>query len=73
MDGAAGLLRRVEDAVRLARQLMLAKRFADVVGLPTNYVIDKSGVLRYAKAGAFDLDDLNALLVPLMNEPAPTQ
>ena len=47
--------------------------FADVDALPTNYVIDKSGVLRYAKAGAFELDDLNAILVPLMNEPAPTQ
>ena len=47
--------------------------FANVDGLPTNYVIDKSGVLRYAKAGAFELDDLNQLLVPLMNEPAPAQ
>ena len=47
--------------------------FANVDGLPTNYVIDKSGVLRYAKAGAFELDDLNQILVPLMNEPAPAQ
>lgn len=45
--------------------------FADVDALPTNYVIDKSGVLRYAKAGAFDLDGLNAILIPLLNEPAP--
>lgn len=44
--------------------------FADVDDVPTNYVIDKSGVLRYAKAGAFSLDDLNAILVPLMKEPA---
>jgi cytochrome c biogenesis protein CcmG, thiol:disulfide interchange protein DsbE len=47
--------------------------FANVDALPTNYVIDKSGVLRYAKAGAFELNDLNAILVPLMNEPAPSQ
>lgn len=40
-------------------------------GLPTNYVIDRSGVLRYAKAGAFDLEDLNAVLVPLLNEKTP--
>ncbi len=45
--------------------------FADFDGVPTNYVIDKSGVLRYAKAGAFDLDALNELLVPLVSEPAP--
>jgi len=45
--------------------------FADVDGLPTNYVIDRSGVLRYAKSGAFQLDDLNSILVPLMKDPAP--
>ena len=38
--------------------------------VPTNYVIDRSGILRYAKSGSFDLDDLNQLLVPLMQEPA---
>ncbi len=37
-------------------------------GVPTNIVIDRSGVVRYAKAGAFTLDSLNALLVPLLNE-----
>jgi thiol-disulfide isomerase/thioredoxin len=42
-------------------------------GVPTNYVIDRKGVLRYAKAAAFDLDSLNALIVPLLNEPAPPQ
>ena len=47
--------------------------FADIDAMPTNYVIDKAGVLRYAKSGAFDLDDLNRILVPLMNEPAPVQ
>jgi thiol-disulfide isomerase/thioredoxin len=47
--------------------------FADVDALPTNYVIDREGILRYAKAGAFDLDDLNTVLVPLMQDPAPAQ
>ena len=42
-------------------------------GVPTNYVIDRKGVLRYAKAGAFDLDGLNEMLIPLLNEPAPVQ
>ena len=45
--------------------------FANVDGLPTNYVIDKAGVLRYAKVGAFEVDDLNRILIPLLNEPAP--
>jgi len=37
-------------------------------GVPTNFIIDRKGVVRYAKAGAFDLDALNRLLVPLLNE-----
>lgn len=45
--------------------------YRDIDELPTNYIIDKAGVLRYAKAGAFDLDGLNDVIVPLVNEPAP--
>ncbi|WP_407034416.1 TlpA family protein disulfide reductase [Facivitalis istanbulensis] len=36
--------------------------------VPTNYIIDRAGRVRYAKAAAFDLEDLNSLLVPLLNE-----
>jgi cytochrome c biogenesis protein CcmG/thiol:disulfide interchange protein DsbE len=39
--------------------------------VPTNIIIDRAGVVRYFKAGAFNLDDLNTLLVPLLREPAP--
>lgn len=45
--------------------------YGPLTGVPTNFIIDRAGKVRYAKAGAFDLDDLNALLVPLLNEPAP--
>ncbi|MDE2357099.1 MAG: TlpA family protein disulfide reductase [Alphaproteobacteria bacterium] len=38
---------------------------------PTNYVIDRNGVVRYAEAGAFDLDTLNRVIVPLLNAPPP--
>jgi len=37
-------------------------------GVPTNYIIDRHGILRYAKAGAFSLDALNEILVPLLRE-----
>jgi cytochrome c biogenesis protein CcmG, thiol:disulfide interchange protein DsbE len=40
--------------------------------VPTNYIIDRAGRVRYAKAAAFTLDDLNRELVPLLREPAPT-
>jgi cytochrome c biogenesis protein CcmG, thiol:disulfide interchange protein DsbE len=39
--------------------------------VPTNYVIDRNGILRYAKADAFDLDSLNAVIIPLLQQPAP--
>lgn len=45
--------------------------FAVMGALPTNYIIDRAGIVRYAKAGAFDLDDLNQILVPMLREPAP--
>jgi peroxiredoxin len=40
-------------------------------GVPTNYIIDRSGHIRYARAAAFDLDALNRTLVPLLKEPVP--
>jgi cytochrome c biogenesis protein CcmG/thiol:disulfide interchange protein DsbE len=40
-------------------------------GVPTNYVIDRNGILRYAKADAFDIDSLNAVLIPLLQQPVP--
>jgi cytochrome c biogenesis protein CcmG, thiol:disulfide interchange protein DsbE len=39
--------------------------------VPTNYVIDRNGVVRYAKAGAFDAETLDAVVGPLLAEPAP--
>jgi len=45
--------------------------YGPIKAVPTNYVIDRAGVLRYAKAGAWTLDDLNDILVPLLREEAP--
>ncbi len=39
--------------------------------VPSNYVIGRDGTLRYARAGAFDLDLLNEVLPPLLSETAP--
>jgi cytochrome c biogenesis protein CcmG/thiol:disulfide interchange protein DsbE len=46
-------------------------RYEPIEGaIPTNYVIDRNGVIRYAKARAFSLDDLNREIVPLLREKA---
>ncbi len=42
-------------------------------GLPTSYVIDRTGVIRYAKAGSFEAQEFIDLIVPLLREPAPAQ
>ena len=45
--------------------------YGDLGAVPTNYVIDRAGVVRYAQAAAFDLDALNRVLIPLLKEPPP--
>ena len=39
--------------------------------VPTSFIIDRAGRVRYAKAGGLSLDTLNQELVPLLNERAP--
>ena len=38
--------------------------------VPTSYVIDRAGIVRYAKSGAFSPDTLAATIEPLLAEPA---
>jgi len=45
--------------------------YADVRAVPTNYIVDRAGIVRYAAAAAFGLDDLNRLLIPLLKEAPP--
>ena len=40
-------------------------------GVPTNYIIDRSGTLVYARAGAFSLESLDATVMPLLLQPVP--
>jgi cytochrome c biogenesis protein CcmG, thiol:disulfide interchange protein DsbE len=39
--------------------------------VPTSYIIDRQGIVRYAKAGAFTLDAMNRILIPLLEEAEP--
>jgi thiol-disulfide isomerase/thioredoxin len=65
------MLKRVSAALSYP----LALRFSGVDypilnGVPTSYVIDRRGILRYAKAGAFDQEDFDNVILPLLREPA---
>lgn len=64
-------MRKLFAAMAITPLHRLKGPYQPLAGVPTNYVIDRAGVVRYAEAGAFTLDGLNALLVPLLREPAP--
>lgn len=64
-------LRKLFDAMAIPSVRRVKGPYGPLKAIPTNYVIDRAGRIRYAKAAAFDLDDLNELLVPLLNEKAP--
>ncbi|MBB3695468.1 TlpA disulfide reductase family protein [Sphingomonas sp. BK580] len=72
-DGSAPLrqLKPVFAAMAIPAVRSIRGISAEMPAVPTNYIIDRAGVVRYAKAAALDLDDLNRELIPLLNEPAP--
>lgn len=39
--------------------------------VPTSYVIDRAGIVRFAAAGAFNEQSFDALITPLLEQPAP--
>ena len=57
-------------AYPLALKFKGAGSYGSLGGVPTTYIIDRRGVVRYAKTGAFSLATFDGLLRPLLNEPA---
>ena len=66
-------LKKLFDVMHIPAVRKIKGPYAIMEGVPTNYVIDRSGHIRYAKANAFNLDELNEILVPLLREPAPPE
>ena len=67
-------LKFLDDSLAFSLMQRLKGRGYGVLdGVPTSYVIDKAGIVRHAKAGAFDMQRLEALVTPLLNEPNPAQ
>jgi cytochrome c biogenesis protein CcmG, thiol:disulfide interchange protein DsbE len=64
-------LKPLAAALKVTMARYFRGKYNTLGAVPTNYIIDRKGVLRYAKAGAFTLDDLNDLLVPMLNESGP--
>lgn len=66
-----GQLKKLFAAMHIPSARRIKGPYAPIAAIPTNFIIDRAGKLRYAKAAALDLDDLNALLVPMLNERPP--
>jgi thiol-disulfide isomerase/thioredoxin len=66
-------LKPLSKALTLPLILKLQGPYRALDAVPTNYVIDRQGVLRYAQAGAFDLDAINRILGPLLGARPPRE
>jgi cytochrome c biogenesis protein CcmG, thiol:disulfide interchange protein DsbE len=65
-------LKKLFAVLRLTPIRSIKGKYGPLEGaVPTNYIIDRAGRLRFARPGAFELDDLNRELVPLLREPVP--
>lgn len=68
------MLEKISSVLAFPLTHRVAGRGFDVLdGVPTSYVIDRKGVVRYAKAGAFDAASLDEVIGPLLAEPAADQ
>ncbi len=65
------MLKKLFAMLHMSSAKRIKGNYRIMTGLPTNYIIDRSGHIRYARSGAFDLDALNQEIVPLLKEPAP--
>jgi cytochrome c biogenesis protein CcmG/thiol:disulfide interchange protein DsbE len=67
------LLRRYLKDVSMRLATKMSGKGYGTIGnsVPTSYVIDRSGVVRYAKAGAFDKAEFDSIILPLLKEAAP--
>ena len=66
--------RQLSDAFKDKRVFPLSRirgPFEPLGKLPTTYVIDRYGQVRFAESGLLDIERLNQLLIPLLRQPQP--
>lgn len=64
-------LRGVQKVVSFPMIKRFKGKYPEVKYLPTNFVIDRAGILRYAESGGFTLEGINETLGPLLLEAPP--
>lgn len=68
---SSGQIRKAFDKRMIHPISSVQGNFGPKNGLPTIYIIDRNGELRYAAAGSLGIDRLNEILVPLLKQPQP--
>jgi len=63
-------LKKVGEVLAIPMVRKFKGDYGPLNAVPTSYIIDRRGILRYAKAAVFTLDDLNEILIPMLREPA---
>jgi cytochrome c biogenesis protein CcmG/thiol:disulfide interchange protein DsbE len=65
------MLKRVSEVLSYPLVLRFSGNAYPIMnGVPTSYVIDRHGVVRYAKAGSFSQQEFDNVILPLLREPA---
>jgi cytochrome c biogenesis protein CcmG, thiol:disulfide interchange protein DsbE len=64
-------LRPVQKVVSFQMARRFKGEYGSIKALPTNFVIDRAGIVRYGTAGAFSIDEINRVVGPLLAEQAP--
>lgn len=64
----ASALSRVFRAMAITPLVRIKGPYAPIRAVPTNFVIDRAGVVRYAAAGALDQASLDTIVGPLLRE-----
>jgi cytochrome c biogenesis protein CcmG/thiol:disulfide interchange protein DsbE len=65
-----GKLKAVAAALAIPMVRGFRGHYGPLRSMPTNFIIDRAGYLRYDKGAALTLDEMNAVLLPLLRENA---
>ncbi|MDB5707422.1 MAG: TlpA family protein disulfide reductase [Sphingomonas bacterium] len=63
-------VRNVSKVLGYSISMRITGKYPAGKGLPTSYVIDRKGVIRYIEEGAFTAESFASLIGPLLNEKA---
>lgn len=64
-------LRKMVAGTELHAVRSVRGELADFGAIPSTYIIDRNGKVRYSADGVLDITQLNAVLVPLLRQPQP--